>query len=193
MKTSTGRKGHLVIVAGVAMMIGSTVLTFLALPIMFPGLRARQFDNSAQKTASFLEQARAESIRRNAPVACRIETHGKKAVLTLDWNFGGSKLHPQGASLELPRGVVVSQAGQPQTSGTLAVFNPRGGVTLASGSSGSASRGGPMAALDLSWSGTVPNDVRQISMAGGGDFQVGSSSSESKNVQYAAASQMEVK
>jgi hypothetical protein len=49
-----------------------------------------------------------------------------------------------------------------------------------------------MAALDLSWPNALPNDLRQIAMVGSGDFQVGSSTSDNKNVQY-AASMMEAK
>jgi hypothetical protein len=192
MKSLTGRKGHLVI-AGIAMMIGSAVLTFLALPMMFPGMRVRQLDNSAQETANFLERTRTESVLRNAPVACRLETHGTKAVLVLDWNFGGRKVHPSGRRLELPRGMVVSQSGQPQTSGTIAVFDPRGGVVLGIAKSSSARSGGALAALDLSWPGTLPNDQRQISMVAGGSFEVGNPTSDSKNMQYAVASQMEAK
>jgi Tfp pilus assembly protein FimT len=197
MKTITGTRGYLVIGAGIAMMIGSAVLSFFALPIVVTGLRARQFDQSAQETASFLEQARAESILRNAPVACRLETHGTKAVLVLDWNLGSTKVHPEGRRLELPRGVVVSRAGQPQSDGTVAIFNPRGGVMLGSqpksGKSGSARSGVVTAALDLSWPDALPNDLRKISMVGSGDFQVGSSAAENKSVQYAAASAMEAK
>jgi hypothetical protein len=50
-----------------------------------------------------------------------------------------------------------------------------------------------MAALALSWPDALPNDLRQIGMAGSGDFQVRNSTSEDKSVQYAAASQMEAK
>jgi Tfp pilus assembly protein FimT len=193
MKSLTGRKGYVVIVAGIAMIIGSTALTTLALPMMFPGMRVRQFDNSAQETASFLEQARAESMLRNAPVICRLRTDGTKAVLELDWNLGGAKVHPDGRRLALPRGMVVSQSGPLQTSGTIAIFNPRGGVAMGSGKSGSARSGAVLAALDLSWPGTLPNDQRQISMVDGGTFEVANPTSDSKNVQYAVANQMEAK
>src|SRR5271155_5824306 len=104
MKTKS-TKGFSTIAAGIAM----TVALFagaLAVPYMSPAMRARQLDNSAQDVASFFQQARSQSVERNAPVACHVEMDGSRTVLTLDWNFNGMKAHPAGEQLVLPRGLV---------------------------------------------------------------------------------------
>jgi hypothetical protein len=167
------------------MIIGSALVAWLAFP-MSPEARARQLDSSAEGTAGFLEKARTESLLRNAPVALRIKVEGKKAVLWMDWNLSGRESHPKGNTLELPRGLMVLESGQPQTGGTLAVFNPRGGATFGAGLSGSShSQRGTV--LNLSWPGTQPNDMREISLTDKGEFQVGSTPTVAKNAPYAAA------
>jgi Tfp pilus assembly protein FimT len=167
MKTKSLTKGFSTIAAGVAVTVASFFVA-VAVPQMSPTLRARQLDNSAQEVAGFLQQARTLSVERKAPVACRVEMDGSHTVLTLDWNFNGSKMLRAGQRLELPRGMVLMQAGVLQKSGTLAVFNPRGGVMIGSDRFGSEAP----AVLSLSRRGGPTTELREIALTGGGDFKV---------------------
>jgi hypothetical protein len=81
------------------------------------------------------------------------------------------------------------QSGQPLASGTIAVFNPRGGATFGAGPSGTSARE-RTAVLDLSWPGVRPSGLREISMTGSGDFQVSNTLADNNNVRYAALSAM---
>jgi hypothetical protein len=134
-----------------------SVLAFFALPALSPAARARQMDQSVQDVATFLQDARLESVRRNAPVICRAETRGHHTVLTLDWNLTRQGPHPGGQSLTLPRGVVVLPD-ELRQSGIIAVFNPRGGYRFGP-------QGSPAVLL---WrTGTPNNDRREIEMTSG--------------------------
>jgi Tfp pilus assembly protein FimT len=113
--------------AGVAAAVAGYFLAIFALPILFPRILTRQLDQSSRQVADFLQRARTESIERGAPVACRVEKHGSRTVLWLDWDITGRRVHLKGDTLELSRGLVLSQDGKPQGSGVIAYFNPRGG------------------------------------------------------------------
>jgi len=167
MKTKSLTKGFSTIAAGVAVTVASFFVA-VAAPQVSPTLRARQLDHSAQEVASFLQQARSLSVERNAPVACRVEMDGSHTVLTMDWNLNGSKTRPAGKRLELPRGLVLMQAGVLQKSGTLAIFNPRGGIMIGSVRFGS----GTPIVLSLSQRGGSTTELREIGLTGTGDFAV---------------------
>ena len=155
------------IAAGIAAAVAGYLLALFALPVLFPGIAARQLDSSSQDVARFLQQARIASIERNAPVACRIDKHGGRMVLSLDWNMNGSRVHPAGLTLALPYGVVVAQRGETQPSGVIAVFNPRGGLTVASSFP---ARGKPLL-LYVSRPGRQNLELRAVGMTRTGEFQ----------------------
>jgi Tfp pilus assembly protein FimT len=158
-----GNKGISTIAAGIVA-VGS-VLTVLAVHIVAPDVR--QLDRSARDVASFLQEARTESIQRNAPVACRVQMEGDHILLSLDWNLDGKHLQPDGKRLVLPRGVVLLPDELRQF-GTVALFNPRGGFTFGSAMLG-AER---LTVLYLSLPDAPTHDRREISMTGAGNLQV---------------------
>jgi hypothetical protein len=174
------------ITAGIAAVAAGYFLAILALPILFPRLLTREMDRSSQDVARFLQKARSQSIERNAPVAFRVEKRGSRTVLWLDWNITGRKVLLKGDALELPRGLVVSQDGEAQTSGVIAVFNPRGGFRLGYNSSASSK---PLV-LSVSRPGRPIDGLREVSMTGTGDFLATNTqdSLNASNPAFAAAS-----
>ncbi len=164
MKTKSLTKESM-IVAGTTITV-ALYLAALAAPYISPTLRAHQLDNSAQEVVNFLEQARTQSVVRNAPAVCRVEIDGSRTILTLDWNFNGTKSVAPGDQLVLHRGVVLMQNGVPQKSGVLASFNPRGGAVYGSAEA----RSGKL--LSLAHRGGAGSELREIDVTAGGDFEV---------------------
>ena len=165
-------KNVVIVIAGLAALAAGYFLTSLALPMLFPGMVAGQLDRSTQDVATFLQQARIQSIERNAPVECRIEQRGRRTVLWLDWNLleespTNRRIHPPGVRLELPSGFVLSQDGEPRTSGVIAIFNPRGGFTVGSDRSASPEQ----LTLYLSLRGGPVNHLHEVGLTPAGEFQ----------------------
>jgi Tfp pilus assembly protein FimT len=168
MRNKALTKGFSTAAAGISMTIASLCLAAFAVPHESPAQRARQLDSSAQEIANFLQKARSQAVWRNAPVACRIEMDGSHTVLWLDWSLNGPKTGAHAERLVLDRGMVLMQAGILQRAGTLAVFNPRGGVM-----SGAVRLGfGEPVVLSLWQRGGPTTGVRDIAMTGSGDFEV---------------------
>jgi hypothetical protein len=162
-------RGFSTIVAGLAIAAGSVAL--FAVPNVVSGLHTFQLDHSAQEVASFLQQARTDSVQRDAPVVCRVHTEFGRTVLSLDWDLMGRQVHLQGSRLALPWGVGLLQDGQLQRSGTIAIFNPRGGFTFGAASTRSVARPEGLIAVSLKGPGNT-GMVRDIAITGIGDFKV---------------------
>jgi hypothetical protein len=159
-------KSAILIAGGIAAAAAGYFLALVVFPLLFPAILTRQLDRSSQEVARFLQRARTESVGRGFPVACRVEQHGSRTVLWLDWDVLGGRVHLKGDTLELPRGLVLSQDENRRTSGVIAIFNPRGGFTVASNSASTE----PLVLKVLRPS-RPADSPREISMTRTGDFQ----------------------
>lgn len=166
-------KGYSALGAGITMAIVS-LLTVTAAPKVMSTMHPYLLGGAVQDVASLLKKARVDSVLENTPVVCQAHVEGGRTVIRVA-KYRAGTLQVTGESLRLPPGMVVLPASglvpppsllhrnsSTLESGSIAVFNPRGGIALGSGET---------SVLYLGYAKDTNGEVGVVSITDRGDTQ----------------------